>query len=52
MKKNPLGRTGMEVSELCLGTMTYGTQTSEAEAHVQIDTALAAGINFIETAEM
>lgn len=52
MKKNPLGRTGMEVSELCLGTMTYGTQTSEAEAHVQIDTALAAGINFIDTAEM
>ncbi|MCD9148601.1 aldo/keto reductase [Pseudophaeobacter flagellatus] len=52
MKKTPLGRTGMEVSELCLGTMTYGTQTSEAEAHVQIDTALAAGINFIDTAEM
>ncbi|OIQ33923.1 MAG: aldo/keto reductase [Roseobacter sp. MedPE-SWchi] len=52
MKMNPLGRTGMQVSELCLGTMTYGTQTPEAEAHVQIETALAAGVNFIDTAEM
>lgn len=52
MKMNPLGRTGLEVSELCLGTMTYGTQTTEAEAHAQIDRALAAGINIIDTAEM
>jgi aryl-alcohol dehydrogenase-like predicted oxidoreductase len=52
MKMNPLGRTGMMVSELCLGTMTYGTQTPEAEAHQQIDRALAAGINIIDTAEM
>ena len=52
MKMNPLGRTGMQVSELCLGTMTYGTQTSEADAHTQIDYALAAGINFVDTAEM
>mgnify|MGYP000315051643 FL=1 len=52
MKMNPLGRTGMQVSELCLGTMTFGTQTSETEAHAQIDTALAAGVNFIDTAEM
>lgn len=52
MKMNPLGRTGMQVSELCLGTMTFGTQTPEAEAHQQIDTALAAGVNFIDTAEM
>lgn len=52
MKKNPLGRTGMQVSELCLGTMTYGTQTSEEDAHAQIDYALAAGINFVDTAEM
>lgn len=52
MKMNPLGRTGMQVSELCLGTMTFGTQTSETEAHVQIDYALAAGVNFIDTAEM
>ncbi|WP_281955594.1 aldo/keto reductase [Pseudophaeobacter arcticus] len=52
MKMNPLGRTGMQVSELCLGTMTFGTQTPEAEAHTQIEYALAAGVNFIDTAEM
>ncbi|MFU8865113.1 MAG: aldo/keto reductase [Rhodobacterales bacterium] len=52
MKMNPLGRTGLMVSELCLGTMTYGTQTPEADAHRQIETALGAGINFIDTAEM
>lgn len=52
MKMNPLGRTGIEVSELCLGTMTFGTQTPEDEAHDQIETALAAGVNFIDTAEM
>ncbi|MDX2482535.1 MAG: aldo/keto reductase [Pseudodonghicola sp.] len=52
MKMNPLGRTGLTVSELCLGTMTFGTQTPEHEAHAQIDCALAAGINFIDTAEM
>ena len=52
MKKNPLGRTGLKVSELCLGSMTWGTQNSEAEGHAQIDRALAAGINFIDTAEM
>ncbi|ANP36107.1 NADP-dependent oxidoreductase [Phaeobacter gallaeciensis] len=52
MKMNPLGRTGMTVSELCLGTMTFGTQTSEADAHTQIDMALAAGVNLVDTAEM
>jgi len=52
MKMNPLGRTGLMVSELCLGTMTYGNQTPKEEAHAQIDRALAAGINFIDTAEM
>ena len=52
MKMNPLGRTGIEVSELCLGTMTYGTQTPEDEAHAQIDMALAGGVNFVDTAEM
>lgn len=52
MKMNPLGRTGLTVSELCLGSMTWGTQTTEAEGHAQIDRALAAGINFIDTAEM
>jgi aryl-alcohol dehydrogenase-like predicted oxidoreductase len=52
MQMNPLGRTGLTVSELCLGTMTFGSQTSEAVAHAQIDAALAAGINFVDTAEM
>ncbi|MDP5215741.1 aldo/keto reductase [Ruegeria sp. 2205SS24-7] len=52
MKQNPLGRTGIQVSELCLGTMTFGTQTSEAEGHAQMDVALGAGINFVDTAEM
>ena len=52
MKKNPLGRTGMMVTELCLGTMTYGTQTPPDDAHAQLDRALDAGINFLDTAEM
>ena len=52
MKMNPMGRTGVMVSELCLGTMTFGTQTSEAEGHAQMDCALANGINFVDTAEM
>ena len=52
MKRRTLGRTGMEVSELCLGTMTWGTQNTEAEGHAQLDRALDAGIDFIDTAEM
>lgn len=52
MKKNALGRTGLMVSELCLGSMTWGTQNTEAEGHAQIDRALERGINFIDTAEM
>ncbi|MDO6583948.1 aldo/keto reductase [Salipiger sp. 1_MG-2023] len=52
MKKNPLGRTGIEVSELCLGTMTFGNQTPPEEAFAQMDRALEAGINFFDTAEM
>jgi len=52
MKLNPLGQTGLMVSELCLGTMTYGTQTPEADAHIQIDYALDHGVNFVDTAEM
>ncbi|MEM8731932.1 MAG: aldo/keto reductase [Pseudomonadota bacterium] len=52
MKMNPLGRTGLTVSELCLGTMTFGTQTTEADGHRQMDAALAAGLNFVDTAEM
>lgn len=52
MKMNPLGRSGLMVSELCLGTMTFGTQTPPEEAFAQIDRAQAAGINFMDTAEM
>ena len=52
MQMKPLGRTGVNVSELCLGSMTWGTQNTEAEGHAQIDRALDAGINFVDTAEM
>ncbi|MCV3738445.1 aldo/keto reductase [Rhizobium sp. TRM96647] len=52
MKYNLLGRTGIKVSEICLGTMTWGSQNSEAEAHLQLDFALDAGVNFIDTAEL
>jgi aryl-alcohol dehydrogenase-like predicted oxidoreductase len=52
MKQNPLGKSALKVSEICLGTMTWGEQNSEGEAHAQIDWALAHGINFIDTAEM
>lgn len=52
MRYSPLGDTGTEVSRICLGTMTFGEQNSEAEAHAQLDAALDAGINFIDTAEM
>ncbi len=52
MKQIALGQTGIMVSDWCLGTMTYGNQTPEADAHAQIDMALAAGITFIDTAEM
>jgi len=51
MRTIPLGSTDIEVSQLCLGTMTFGTQTSEADAHAQLDASLDAGINFVDTAE-
>ena len=52
MEKVQLGRSGLEVSKVCLGTMTFGEQNSEADAHSQLDYALERGINFIDTAEM
>ncbi|WP_421622003.1 NADP(H)-dependent aldo-keto reductase [Alkalilimnicola ehrlichii] len=52
MEYRKLGHTDIEVSALCLGTMTFGEQNTEAEAHEQLDQALARGINFIDTAEM
>jgi len=52
MKTRPLGRTGLQTGNLSLGTMTFGTQTCEADAHRQLDMAVAAGINLIDTAEL
>lgn len=52
MKYNTLGNSDIEVSEICLGSMTWGTQNSEAEGHQQIDYSLEHGVNFIDTAEM
>lgn len=52
MKYNFLPNSDIKVSEIALGTMTFGQQNSEAEGHAQIDFALDAGINFIDTAEM
>ena len=52
MKTVELGRSGIGVTNYCLGTMTWGTQTDEAGAHAQIDRALDAGITFMDTAEM
>ncbi|UVJ43257.1 NADP(H)-dependent aldo-keto reductase [Pseudomonas sp. LS1212] len=52
MDYRKLGRTGLDVSALCLGTMTWGEQNSQDEAFAQIARAKEAGINFIDTAEM
>jgi len=52
MKKRKLGKTDLEVSEICLGTMTWGEQNTESEGHAQMDYALDNGINFFDTAEM
>ena len=52
LKYKILGDTGLKVSSICLGTMTFGEQNTEKEAHEQLSFALANGINFIDTAEM
>ncbi|MGB7430883.1 MAG: aldo/keto reductase [Ahrensia sp.] len=52
MKRRKLGRSDLMVPELCLGTMTFGTQNTEAEGHQQMDYAVAEGVNFFDTAEM
>ncbi|MGO4378408.1 aldo/keto reductase [Pseudoduganella sp. RAF53_2] len=52
MDKITLGQSDLKVSPICLGTMTFGQQNFEAEAHAQIDYALERGINFIDTAEL
>lgn len=52
MKRNLLGRTGLKVSAICLGTMTFGRQNTQDEGHAQMDYALAQGVDFFDTAEM
>jgi aryl-alcohol dehydrogenase-like predicted oxidoreductase len=52
MQYRPLGNTDIQVSLIGLGTMTWGEQNTEAEGHQQLDAAIAAGVNFIDTAEM
>ena len=51
MKFNELGRTGIKVSRICLGTMTFGEQNTEDEGHRQLDMAYGHGVNFFDTAE-
>ena len=52
MEYNKLGQTDIKVSRICLGTMTWGEQNTEKEAHEQLDYAIESGINFIDVAEM
>lgn len=52
MERRKLGWTDLDVSAICLGTMTWGRQNTEAEGHEQMDYALAQGVNFFDTAEM
>jgi aryl-alcohol dehydrogenase-like predicted oxidoreductase len=52
MRYRKLGRTGIDVSVIALGTMTFGEQNTEADGHAQLDHALDAGVNLIDTAEM
>ncbi|MBU1666584.1 MAG: aldo/keto reductase, partial [Gammaproteobacteria bacterium] len=52
MDYRKLGHSDLSVSAICLGTMTFGEQNSEAEAHAQLDLAFERGVNFIDTAEM
>ena len=52
MRYGMLGESDLSVSEVCLGTMTWGEQNSEADAHAQLDYAVSCGVNFIDAAEM
>lgn len=52
MQKRRLGRTDLLVSRICLGTMTWGQQNSEADGHAQADRAFERGVNFLDTAEL
>lgn len=52
MKSRRLGRSGLVVSEICMGTMTFGVQADEAESHAILDKAFDAGVNFLDVAEV
>ncbi len=52
MDYSNLGETGIQVSRICLGTMTFGEQNSQKESHCQLDLAFERGVNFFDTAEM
>jgi aryl-alcohol dehydrogenase-like predicted oxidoreductase len=52
MQQKRLGNTDIMVSKICLGTMNWGYQNNEKEAHEQLDYGVQNGINFIDTAEM
>ncbi|MEM9547751.1 MAG: aldo/keto reductase [Bacteroidota bacterium] len=52
MQYNKLSNTDIEVSQICLGTMTFGEQNSESEGHAQMDMAIDMGVNFFDTAEL
>src|SRR5579872_7117671 len=52
MEYTQLGRTGLKVSRLCLGTMNFGPKTSEADSFAIMDRALELGINFFDTANV
>jgi aryl-alcohol dehydrogenase-like predicted oxidoreductase len=52
MKYTTIPKSDIKVSKICLGTMTFGNQNSESEAHEQMDYALSQGVNFFDTAEM
>ena len=52
MSTTPLGATGLKVSRVCLGTMTFGLQTDEPTSHAILDVAAEAGVNFLDTADV
>jgi len=52
MKSRRLGKSAIYISEICMGTMTFGSQTDEAESHKILDMSVEAGIDFFDTAEM
>ena len=52
MQYTKLPQSSLEISKICLGTMTFGEQNTEQEAFQQLDFALDHGVNFIDTAEM